>query len=111
MSDFGVTWQLTRGRFVDTVAGLTHEQLTWRMQPDSLPLAKMAVHVAGVEVSFISQLLESPLDDLGMPIKAAATDGVANDQPCPFASEELTPQTVAHVLSLAQAMVEPVIAN
>jgi hypothetical protein len=109
MSDFAATWTLVRGRFDDAIAGLTHEQLNWRMQRDSLTLAEMAVHVAGVEVSFISQLTDSRLDEFGSRLKAAATDGVVNEKPFPFTKDDMTPEMVQTALSTARQMVEPAI--
>lgn len=109
MSDFSETWRLVRGRFDDALSGLSQEQLNWRVQPGSLTLGEMALHVAGVEVSFISQLLGSPLDEMGERLKAAATDGVVNEKPFPFASSEITPELARRSLDRARGMVEPVI--
>lgn len=109
MSDFGETWRLVRGRFDDTVSGLTREQLNYRIQPDALTLGEMALHVAGVEVSFVSQLRDLPLEgDLGR-LKQAATDGVVNDRPFPFSSEEIDAGRVAWALEEAKVMVAAVI--
>lgn len=109
MSDFGETWRLVRGRFDDAVAGLTAEQLNFRMQPDALTLGEMAIHVAGVEVSFVSQLLgQAPEGDLGR-VKQAATDGVVNTNPFPFSADEIDGAKVAWALSEARGMVAGVI--
>lgn len=62
------------------------------------------MHVAGVEVSFVSQLTDTPLNELQTRIKATATDGVVNDKPFPFSSEEITPELVAESLTLAEKM-------
>lgn len=91
--------------------GLSAEQLNWRLHPDALTIGEMALHVAGVEVSFLSQLLDTPLDPLRSRIKATATEGVVNDHPFPFAPEEITPALVAEALADARARVEPVIAD
>ena len=109
MSDFGETWRLVRGRFDDAVAGLTDEQLRFRMQPDALTLGEMALHVAGVEVSFISQLLGQDLEGDLARLKHAATDGVVNDQDFPFAGHEIDADRVAWALGEARAMVADVI--
>ena len=98
-----------RGRFDDAVSGLSQEQLNWRMHPGSLTLGEMAVHVAGVEVSFVSQLRGDELDADAQRLKAAATDGVLNEKPFPFSEEELTPDFVALALARAKAFAEPVI--
>lgn len=109
MSDFAETWLLVRGRFEDALAGLSQEQLNWRIHPGSLTLGEMAIHVAGVEISFMSQLLDTPLDELGARLKLAATEGVVNEKPFPFAASEITPQFASAALAKARALVEPAI--
>lgn len=111
MSDFSETWSLVRSRLLKAYEGLTAEQLNWRLHPGTLTLGEMAIHVAGVEVSFISQLLKEELTGLEARIKAAATDGSVNDNPFPFAVEEITPELVAECFEIARAKVEPLITN
>ncbi len=104
MTQFAISWRLSRGRFVAEVKDLNKEQLNWRLYPGSLTIGEMAMHVAGVEVSFVSQLTDTPLNELQTRIKATATDGVVNDKPFPFSSEEITPELVAESLTLAEKM-------
>jgi hypothetical protein len=111
MSDFAATWELIRGRFDDALSGLSQEQLNWRLHPETLTLGEMAIHLAGVEISFISQLLGAPLDDWDTRIRAASTDGVVNSEPFPFAPDEITPDLVQAALTRSRAMVQPVINN
>lgn len=111
MSDFATSWVLSRGRFVDALDGLNQEQLNWRMHADSLTIGEMALHVAGVEVSFISQLLGLELDSFQRQVKSAATDGVVNDRAFPFASVDITHQTVRDALAMSRELVEPVITS
>jgi hypothetical protein len=110
MSDFHAAYQISRTRFEDEVKGLTREQLNWRMQPDSMTIGEAAMHVAGAEVNFISQLLSSPLDAYAERLKKAATEGVVNDEPVPFSPEEITPEIVTEALTYGRAMAEPIIA-
>ncbi len=111
MSDFGETWRLVRGRFDDAVSGLSEEQLRWRIHPESLTIGEMALHVAGVEISFISQLKgETPEGREGQ-LKAAATDGVVNSEPFPFILEEINPALVDWALATARAEVEGMVEN
>jgi hypothetical protein len=107
LSDFEATWRLVRGRFDDAVKGLSTDQLNWRMQDEVLTLGEMAAHVAGVEVSFIYQLTEEPLDEFGQTVARCATDGVLNDKTFPF--EQVTPETAQKALLLAREKVEEVI--
>ena len=81
------------------------------MQADALTLGEMAVHVAGVEVSFISQLLGTDLSADDQRLKLAATDGVLNEKPFPFSQEELTPAFVAAALQTGRQFAEPTISN
>lgn len=111
MSDFSEAWSLTRARFLKAYEGVTTEQLNWRLHPDTLTLGEMALHVAGVELSFGSQLLGETLEGLPARIKQAATDGSLNDKPFPFAPEEITPELVSEALEIARAKVEPMITN
>ena len=71
----------------------------------------MAVHVAGVEISFASQLLGIELDEEGQRLKSSATNGVVNDNPFPYSNAELTPQNVKELLDKSKALVEPMISN
>lgn len=110
MSDFHAAYQISRKRFDDAVIGLTQEQLNWRLQPGTMSIGEMAMHVAGAEVNFISQLLGSPLDDYATRLKTAATQGVVDDLPVPYSPDEITPEVVAEALAFGRAMAEPVIA-
>jgi len=92
MNDFRMTWELSRGRFIDSFSQLNHEQLNWRMHPNTLTIAEMAMHVAGVEISFSSQLLGTKLDSDQELIRSCSTEGVVNDEPFPVAPELLTPE-------------------
>jgi len=109
MSDFAASWELSRQRFVTEIAGLNQAQLNWKLHPGALSIGQMAIHTAGVEVSFSSQLISSGLTPLQARIKASATEGVVNDLPFPFSDEEITESSVAEILSLAKEMVEPII--
>lgn len=109
MSDFAATWGLSRQRFEDEIAGLDSTQLNWRMFPDLPSIGEMALHVAGVEVSFISQLLGLELDAEALRLKSAATEGVVNTNPFPYTSDEVDPERVAWALNFARGLVEPVI--
>lgn len=104
MTQFAISWRLCRGRFVSEIKDLNQEQLNWRIYPGSLSIGEMALHVAGVEVSFVSQLTDTPIDGLKAKLKSAATEGVVNENPFPFSPEEITPELVAEGLALAEAM-------
>ncbi len=111
MSDFATAWNLSRQRFVDEVKDLRDEQLRWRIHPSSLSIGEMALHVAGVEVSFASQLSGRELDQTGARLKAAATEGVVNDQPFPFPEPEIGAELVVGSLATSHSMLEPLIAS
>ena len=109
MSDFSLAWGLSRQRLIDTISDLNENQLNWRIYEGSLSIAQMAVHVAGVEVFFMSQLLGIDLDDMGTRLKNSGTNGVVNDKPFPFSDSELTPTRVMELLDFAKSLVEPAI--
>lgn len=109
MSEYANSWNLSRQRFVDEVSNLTDRQLRWHHHPGSLSIGQMALHVAGVEVSFASQLLDIDLDEQTARIRSSATEGVVNDHPFPFAEEEITAALVGAALERSKSMVEPMI--
>lgn len=109
MSDFDASYQISRKRFEDAVLGLSSAQLNWRLHPGVLTIGEMALHVAGVEVSFISQLKNLELDAFQERLKRAATEGVVNESDFPFSESEITPDTVRNALSIGRAHVESVI--
>ena len=111
MTQFAISWKLSRGRFVDAIKDLNQEQLNWRLHPGSLTLGEAALHVAGVEVSFVSQLNDAPVDGLAARLKTAATEGVVNENPFPFTSDEITPELVAKSLEIAELMARPLLEN
>jgi hypothetical protein len=111
MSDFYATWSLVRGRFDDSVAGLTQEQLNWRLHPGTLTIGEMILHVAGVETSFITQLLGEEPTGLAARLKQAATEGVVNENPFPFTAEETTPELGAEALAYGRQLVAPLMQN
>lgn len=69
----------------------------------------MAIHVAGVEIWFVAQLLRQELSEQWMRVAKAATDGSVNALPFPFSPAEITPEWVAECLTEGRRMVEPVI--
>ena len=109
MSQFAISWRLCRGRFVSEVQGLSQEQLNWRIYPGALTIGEMALHVAGVELSFISQLTGLQLTDQQARLKATATEGVVNENPFPFSPAEITPELVVKSLAESESLTEPLI--
>ncbi len=71
----------------------------------------MTVHVAGVELSFASQLLGTELDEEGKRVKSSATEGVVNDNPFPYSDAELTAAKVQEILALSKGLLEPIITS
>ena len=109
MSDFHAAWALSRSRFVAELEGLSHEQLNWRLYPGVLTLAEAALHVAGVEAKFGAAMLGTEPDGSLARVREAATEGVVNDHPFPFAVEELTPGFVQATLEATRAYAEPIL--
>jgi hypothetical protein len=111
MSDFASSWDLSRQRLLETISDLSDAQLNWRIHENALSIGQMAVHVAGVEMLFSSQLLDKQLEGEEARIRSSATDGVVNDKPFPFADSELTKATVQGALAASKKLVEPIITN
>lgn len=111
MTQFATSWRLCRGRFLDAIQDLNQEQLNWRLHDNTLTLGEAAIHVAGAEVSFMSQLTGVDLDEFATRVKRAATEGVVNDNPFPFSPAEITPELVQKALAIGYAITEPVIDN
>ena len=110
VSDFQEAWLLSRKRFDEAVTGLNSEQINWRLHPGTLTIGEMAIHVVGVEVWFTAQLTHQTLNELGDRLCKAATDGVVNDLPFPFAPSQITPDFVSEVLGYGAMVVEPMLA-
>jgi hypothetical protein len=101
MQDFAATRALSRGRFCDSVKEFSSEQLNYRLHENSLTIGEMAIHVAGVEVSFASQLLGGDLSEFEDRVRSAATDGAVNEKPFPFSMDEITPELVQQAFEIA----------
>lgn len=108
-SDFSASWELSRGRFDQEVAGLSAAQLNHKLYPGSLSIGEMALHVAGVEIWFVCQASGVPVPEELQRVAACATEGVVNENPFPFSPEEITPETVGGTLAKAREMVAGVI--
>ncbi len=108
MHDLAAPWELSRGRFVDTIKSMNQTQLTWKLHPQSLSCGQAGIHVAGVELFFLSQLMGRTFEGHERTV-AASTQGVVDDADFPIADAELTPEFVLAELDFARAQVEPVI--
>jgi hypothetical protein len=109
VSDFSTAWTLSRQRLVDEVKDLSDEQLQWRPHASALSIGQMAIHVAGVEMLFSSQLLGESLSAEEQRVKNAATEGVVNATPFPFSDDEITRETVGNVLLRSKQILETII--
>ncbi|HLK15842.1 MAG TPA: hypothetical protein VKT78_13645, partial [Fimbriimonadaceae bacterium] len=69
----------------------------------------MAIHVAGVETYFGSQLAGSPLDAAGQRLARSATEGVVVGETFPYPPAEITPELVASCFDYAKGIWEPLI--
>lgn len=110
MTDYLVTYQLSRGRFASEVEGLNQEQLNWKPYPAALSIGEMALHVAGVELWFTAQIKRESLSGEAERLAKTATEGVVNENPFPYSAEEITPELVAEALTMGRAAAEELIA-
>ncbi|MBA4292549.1 hypothetical protein C0431_06220 [bacterium] len=111
MQDFIATRALSRSRFTDSIKSLSQGQLNFRLHENTLTIGEMAIHVAGVEISFASQLFDAELTSLEDRIKSAATDGAVNELPFPFTEDEITPSFVNQALEIADQWIEKLYAQ
>lgn len=109
MSDFSVSWRLSRDRFVEEIQGLNAEQLNWHLHPGTLSIGETALHVAGIEIRFSHQLTGIALNEFEDKLALCGYEGVVNDHPFPFSATEITPELVAKALARSKAIVEPLI--
>ena len=105
MTDFAKSWRLSRGRFIESVADLNLNQLNYRLHDGILTPGEMALHVAGVEIWFIAQLTDLDLNQAELRLTKAAVNGVVNDEPFPYESEEISPQMVDWAFKRAEMYV------
>jgi hypothetical protein len=106
MSDFAKSWRLSRHRFEDSVVDLNHEQLNFRLHEGILTPGEMALHVVGVEIWFITQLSGVVLNQAELRLTKAAVDGVVNENPFPYDSEEISPAMVTWAFNRGKMHVE-----
>jgi len=102
-------WSLSRSRFEDSLQGLSHAQLNYRLHSKALTIGEMALHVAGVEFWFMSQLHGKSPEGEDARLAKAATDGAVNDKPFPFSTDEITPEFVTECMAKTRSIVAPVI--
>ena len=108
MSDFLTTYELTRGRFDDLVLKLNADQLNFRQNPNTLTAGEMALHLAGVEIWFASQLLEVELNPEDQKLAKCATEGSVNDNPFPYLVSEITTDFVKESLAKGKLAAEKI---
>lgn len=111
MSDFAASWSLSRKRLLDEIAGLSHEQLMYRIHDRCLSIGEMALHVAGVEIMFGSQIAGLSLNDFESRVKRTATEGVVDDAPFPFQPEEITAELIDQAMEAGRRIWEPLITD
>ena len=111
LSDAYATWTLVRGRFDAELALVPDERLHARLFSGAMTPAEMAAHVAGVEVKFSSGVTGKALEGEDARIARAASDGVVNENPFPFAPEEMGRERLGEMLARGRAWAEPVLAD
>lgn len=109
MSDFLLTYQLTRGRFDAAILPMNQSQLNFRANSDSLTPGEMALHLVGVEIWFAAQLTGADLHPDMEKLAKCATEGVVNEEAFPFSADEVTPGLITEALAAGRAAVEPLL--
>jgi hypothetical protein len=111
MTDFNASYVLSRGRFLECIAPFSSKQLNFRLHPGSLTIGEMALHLAGAELWFISQITGRELSAEETKLTKCATEGVVNDNPFPYIASEITPEKLNWALTLSGSAVQPHIEN
>jgi Protein of unknown function (DUF664) len=111
MTDFAKAWQLSRHRFAESVSDLNQVQLNYRLHPDVLTAGEMVLHVVGVEIWFVAQLTGQELNEVEVRLTKAAVDGVVNDNPFPYRTDEISPQMITWAFQRGQEIVKEHIEN
>jgi hypothetical protein len=102
MTDFSKSWRLSRQRFAESVTDLSHDQLNFRLHDGVLTPGEMVLHVVGVEIWFIQQLVGLDLNQAEIRLTRAAVDGVVNDNPFPYEPDEISPAMITWALGRAE---------
>lgn len=103
MSDFPASYDLSHGRFCESLKGLSAAQLNFKLHAEALTIGQMALHVAGVEVWFCAQCFGLELNEFQAKLAKAATDGSVNENPFPFADAEITPELISLAMAEGEA--------
>ncbi|MEI8282907.1 MAG: hypothetical protein WCG75_10915, partial [Armatimonadota bacterium] len=111
MTDFSKSWRLSRQRFAESVTDLSQDQLNFRLHDDVLTPGEMAIHVVGVEIWFLQQLVGLDLNQAEIRLTRAAVDGVVNDNPFPYEADEISPAMVAWAFARGEGHVREHIEN
>jgi hypothetical protein len=107
MTDFASIYKISHGRMLQSIEGLSTEQLVWKPHPDANSIFQMLMHVAGGEMFFAKRLQDRELSEHEARIEACARDRVINDNPFPFRDEEASPELLLETLRASNAMVQP----
>ncbi len=110
-SDFIAIYALARGRFDAAIEGLSGDGLVFRAAPGTLSPGEMALHVAGVELSFAGQLTGEAYEGEEERVRRCATEGVVDEGAFPFAPEEIRPELVARALAAGRRRAEALLAG
>ncbi|HXH60898.1 MAG TPA: DinB family protein [Fimbriimonadaceae bacterium] len=107
MTDFASIYKISHGRMLQSIEGLSDEQLGWRPHPKGLSIFEMLMHVAGGEMFFASRLQGLTLSDEDKKIESCARDKVINENPFPFSESEVNGDLLQETLAKTKALVQP----
>lgn len=110
MSDLGSVWLFTRSRLAPAHEGLTARQLLWQPYVSGHCIAEYLLHIAGAEHYWAARLTgrEPAATEFEAKLDRAVIDGFLEDRPFPFASYELTRDTIERALAFTFDEIKPV---
>ncbi|MBN8689608.1 MAG: hypothetical protein J0L72_02320 [Armatimonadetes bacterium] len=111
MTDFLTTYRLTRQRFDDLVRSFPEQHFHHRIVAETLTMAEMAMHVAGVEIYVITSLLVRETNEWEKRMIGCAFNGVVNNNPFPFSESEMTRESMLNALDEARKLTESVMSS
>lgn len=114
MTEFGEVWLFTRERLAGAWEDLSEQQLHWAPWPGAHPIAEILAHVAGAEHYLGSRILgiePAGNDEDARLDRAVIASFIQEDEPFPYAKEELTRRFIAALLERSGAIAKRAVSN
>ncbi|MER3462227.1 MAG: hypothetical protein C4342_04295 [Armatimonadota bacterium] len=114
VTEFGEVWLFTRERLAGAWEDLREQQLHWTPWPGAHSIAKILAHVAGAEHYLGSRILgiePGGNDEDARLDRAVIASFIEEDEPFPYAEEELTHSFVSSLLERSGAIAKRAVSH